>query len=718
MNEKLLYTLLLASMIMGAVSCTDDYTIDAEGVTVNLQQDSQTQAKFIRLQAITDKIIRITATPGENFEGNMTPRQTELAEFTVSQQDDTVTLSTSHIDASVVINTGEIRITDNDGNILLEEPDTGGKRFSSRDTGGTHSYDIIQTFELDGNETIYGLTPEEGTLPCGSFIISSKQYGLLINSLRPARFSIPGKQNTLSWEIENSGSLDYYFISGDNLDEVISEYRTLTGKSPIIPKWALGYWQDGSKYTTQGELISALKTFRDRQIPLDNIIVTPRLRQDSTNPTDNDSHLALLKATADSVHKINSRMMLTVPPEAYSSVDTPEPLWEQIKIYFQDTCADALWIDAMPNAPSSMAALCDGQRSLNPNKRVFTFSNSTYTGMQQYPAATWNRHTTSQWDDLKSQIAEGLNTSVGGMPYWGTSIGGYDITDRYAAKQIEQDKTTTETSPEMKEWKELYTRWFQFGAFCPLFLSNRHQTIAEVSQEDTIPYNSMVYYSRLRYRLMPYIYTLAEMTWHEDYTIMRPLVMDFTSDTTANNVCDQYMLGPSIMVSPVCEYETYSRAVYLPECEGWYDFYTGIYYAGGQAIKAAAPYEKIPLHVRAGSIIPSGAPIQYTGDTSTDDATTIKLHVYTGADAKFNLYEDDGDSYGYEQGSYSIIPISYNESSKTLTIGERVGEYGGMPRDRNFIVIPISRNQPRPFDPDADGAAIKYSGREITVKAM
>lgn len=167
MNEKLLYTLLLASMIMGAVSCTDDYTIDAEGVTVNLQQDSQTQAKFIRLQAITDKIIRITATPGENFEGNMTPRQTELAEFTVSQQDDTVTLSTSHIDASVVINTGEIRITDNDGNILLEEPDTGGKRFSSRDTGGTHSYDIIQTFELDGNETIYGLTPEEGTLPCG-----------------------------------------------------------------------------------------------------------------------------------------------------------------------------------------------------------------------------------------------------------------------------------------------------------------------------------------------------------------------------------------------------------------------------------------------------------------------------------------------------------------------------------------------------------------------
>jgi alpha-D-xyloside xylohydrolase len=226
-------------------------------------------------------------------------------------------------------------------------------------------------------------------------------------------------------------------------------------------------------------------------------------------------------------------------------------------------------------------------------------------------------------------------------------------------------------------------------------------------------YNSILYYTNLRYRLMPYIYTMAGMTHFDDYTIMRPLVMDFSADKNTENISDQFMFGPAFMVCPVYAYEDREREVYFPEGSNWYDFYTGQYIQGGQKLKVDAPFERIPLYISEGAIIPVGPEIQYTDEKP---AKTIVLYVYRGQDGKFTLYEDEGANYDYEKGSYSNIPFSYNESEGTLTIGERKGQFDGMLKERTFVIVPVSKNKTRGFTFDAQGQSVSYNGQEQTIK--
>jgi alpha-D-xyloside xylohydrolase len=261
----------------------------------------------------------------------------------------------------------------------------------------------------------------------------------------------------------------------------------------------------------------------------------------------------------------------------------------------------------------------------------------------------------------------------------------------------------------------LNTRWYQFGAFCPLFRVHGqfpYREIYNVSPEKHPAYKSMLFYDELRYRLMPYIYTLAGNSYHDNYTIMRALLLDFPNDTNVLNIGDQYMFGPSLMICPVYTYKSTSRKVYLPEGIGWYDFYTGKYYQGGQTIEAEAPYERIPVFVKEGSIIPLGQKTEYTAEKSDD----LILFVYTGKNSSFKIYEDENINYNYEKGAFSNIPVSFNNESGKLTIGNRNGNFSGMPVSRNVRVIFYTKEHLKNLNFQAKPEfSVNYSGKSVEI---
>ncbi|MBO7477640.1 MAG: DUF5110 domain-containing protein, partial [Salinivirgaceae bacterium] len=226
-------------------------------------------------------------------------------------------------------------------------------------------------------------------------------------------------------------------------------------------------------------------------------------------------------------------------------------------------------------------------------------------------------------------------------------------------------------------------------------------------------YKSILFYHKLRYSLMPYIYSLAGQIHFDDYTIMRPLPMDFANDRNVLNVNDEYMFGPSLLINPVCEYKATSRKVYFPECAGWYDIYNGTYLKGGQKLTVDAPYERMPVYVKAGSIIPVGPDIEYTGQKESEPIT---LFVYAGADAEFDLYNDEGVNYNYEKGDFARVHISYNEANRTLTIGQRQGQYNGMPQTQQFNIVLVTSEKPVKFGYKAKPVkTVKYDGQQQSV---
>lgn len=587
------------------------------------------------------------------------------------------------------------------------------------------------------------------------------------------------------WSSEVANAVDYYFVDGDSMDEVISGYRTLTGKSPIMPKWAMGYWQSREKYNNQEELVSTFKEFRKRQIPIDNIVQDWFYwREDQWGSHEFDpARFPNPKQMVDDVHNMGGHIMISVWPKFYVntehykefdangwmyqqavkdgirdwvgpgyvgsfydaySASARKLFWNQMKEHLYPLGFDAWWMDASePNirdctdmeyrkllcGPTALGssdeyfnayalmnaeAIYDGQRSVDNDKRVFLLTRSGFAGLQRYSTATWSGDIATRWEDLKAQISAGLNFAASGIPYWTMDIGGFCVENRYVAAQQLFDRIGVENS-DLKEWRELNTRWYQFGAFCPLFRAHGQYPLREVWNiaPDYHPaYKSIVEYTKLRYSLMPYIYSLAGMTYFKDYTIMRPLAMDFTADKRVYDIGDQYMFGPSIMVAPVYEYGARTRDMYFPEGKGWYDFYTGKFVKGGQQLNVEAPYERMPLYVKAGSIVPIGPDVQYAMEKQPD---VITLYVYGGADADFTLYEDEGDNYGYEQGRYATIQMHYSEADGKLTFGQREGSFPGMLQKRTFKLVKVSKENPLPFDLNSASKVIEYDGNAVEV---
>jgi alpha-D-xyloside xylohydrolase len=599
--------------------------------------------------------------------------------------------------------------------------------------------------------------------------------GLKALSPRPAQ-----EQGSLSFFSEMGDQIDYYFIKGGNFDEVISGYRRLTGKAPIMPKWAMGYWQSRERYKSQDELLDVVKEYRKRNIPLDNIVLDW-----SYWPVDEwGSHKFDPKffpdpaGMVDQVHKMNAKIMISVWPKFYITtehfkefssqgwmyrqavVDSVRDwigmgyigsfydaysaparglFWKQIEENLYIKGFDAWWMDAsepdiLSNAsieyrkllstPTALGpstkyfnayalenaiAIYYGQRNASPDKRVFLLTRSGFAGLQRYSTATWSGDIGTRWEDMKAQIPAGLNFAMAGIPYWTFDIGGFCVENRYTRAK--------EGSEDLNEWRELNTRWYQFGSFCPLFRSHGqypYREVFNISPEGSPAYSSMVYYDKLRYYLMPYIYSLAGATFFNDYTIMRAMVMDFADNRNVESIGDQYMFGPSLLVAPVYRYKARTREVYFPSSCGWYDFYTGRYIKGRQKTEVDAPYEKLPLFVREGSIIPAGPEIQYSDEKAADP---LKLFVYTGRDCAFTLYEDEGTNYNYEKGECSTIKFSFDNTSGELTIGDRKGEFPGMLKSRTFNVVWISKDNPVPFDPGITAPiTITYKGNKLIVK--
>lgn len=604
--------------------------------------------------------------------------------------------------------------------------------------------------------------------------------------LRVQTPTLDEEKNSQVWWSEMNKKLNYYFVYGDSMDEIIKGYRTLTGKSQVMPKWAMGFWQSRERYKTQNEIVGVLKEFRDRKIPIDNIVLDWNYwRENDWGSHEFDgSRFPNPKAMVDAIHAMNGKMMISVWPKFYAttkhfkefdekgwmyrqavkdsirdwvgpgyvgsfydaySAGARKLFWNQIYENLYPLGVDAWWMDASePNVldctdmkyrkslcgPTALGpsaeffntyalmnaeAIYDGQRSVAPNKRVLLLTRSGFAGLQRYSTATWSGDIGTRWEDMKAQISAGLNFSISGIPYWTMDIGGFCVEDRYVAGQAEYNKSGKETA-DYKEWRELNTRWYQFGSFAPLYRSHGqfpYREVWNIAPKGHPAYNSILYYTNLRYRLMPYIYTMAGMTHFDDYTIMRPLVMDFSADKKVQNIGDQFMFGPAFMVCPVYTYEAREREVYFPEGSNWYDFYTGQYIQGGQKLEVDAPYERIPLYIREGAIIPVGPEIQYTDEKP---AKTIVLYVYRGQDGNFTLFEDEGVNYNYEKGAYSNIPFSYNDTDGTLTIGDRKGQFDGMLKERTFVIVPVSKNKTQGFKYDAQGQRVSYDGHMQTIK--
>jgi alpha-D-xyloside xylohydrolase len=301
----------------------------------------------------------------------------------------------------------------------------------------------------------------------------------------------------------------------------------------------------------------------------------------------------------------------------------------------------------------------------------------------------------STWWALRHQVAAGLNFALSGYPYWTTDIGGYHQPYDGAANE--------------PAYQELYARWFEYGAFCPIFRTHGHRDHNELWTYDRV-YPALLVIDRLRYRLLPYVYSLAWKVTNEDYTIQRPLVMDFREDRATWEIDDEFLFGPALLVSPVIREYATERPVYLPAGTVWYDFWTGVRAAGGREVNASAPIERIPLDVRAGTILPLGPEIEYAGQSSDP----IELRIYPGADGDFTIYEDEGDSYRYEQRAHAVIPIHWDDRSRTITIGTRLGSYPGMATGHTFNVVIVGRGHGIGEEPaGAPDRAMKYTGMKI-----
>ncbi len=586
------------------------------------------------------------------------------------------------------------------------------------------------------------------------------------------------EQNKLSLFSEVAEQIDYYFIAGNNADEVISGYRYLSGKAPIMPKWVMGFWQSRERYRNQEQLLDVVREYRKREIPIDNIVLDWQYWEDpSWGSHEFDStRFPDAKGMVDELHnELNTRIMISVWPKFNTGTENFKAMhengylfqrnldkkrkdwvgpgyestfydpfnpgarqmfWDQLNENLFRIGIDAWWLDATePDMHSNLSVeerklnmtptylgsgakyfnayslmnskgIYEKQRETDPNKRVFILTRSAFAGQQRYSAATWSGDIVTRWSDLADQIPAGLGLSIAGIPYWTHDIGGFSVEPRYE----------NPNAADLEEWRELQVRWFQFGTFSPLFRVHGQFPVREIfnlAPENHPAYKTMVTYNKLRYRLMPYIYTLAGKTYHDDYTIMRSLIMDYGDDKNVLEIDDQYMFGPSILVAPVVAYKARNRDVYLPNGNGWYDFYSGAYYHGASKITIDAPLERIPLFVKEGTILTFGPEISYTME-SIDPLT---VYVFTGADGSFSLYEDEGINYNYENGKFSNIPFTYTETEKTLKIGTRDGSYEGMPETRTIHVVWVNKDAQTGVDfQKAPSTTVEYNGTEQMIK--
>jgi len=659
-----------------------------------------------------------------------------------------ISLRTDEIEARVNRATGAVVFFDKNGNTMLAEKSDGGKSLTPTHVGQIDMLRSTQVFEFPADEFVYGLgqhpdapmgyrgaklhLQQENRIVAVPVLLSSRGYGVLWDNAAVTDVDAGATDKAaLSWTSEAADAIDYYFIYGPEADNVIAAYRQFTGTAPMFPKWTWGLWQCREHYETQPELLGVVAEYRRRGIPLDGIIqdwqywlpggwgsheFDPARYPDPTGMVktihDENAHIIIsvwARFDLGTSNLMELEKAGAVYPPVYPNVypagqgkwydpfnpDGRRLYWQFLSKNLFSRGFDGWWMDAseaelggkwgqmrdLTTAAGSGAkvfnayplmhskGVYEGQRAESSDKRAFILTRSAFTGQQRNGAVTWSGDTSGHWDIFKKQIPAGLNFVSTGIPYWNTDIGGFFGGD-----------------PDDPKYAELFTRWFQFGTFCPMFRVHGTGKSKELWRFGPEAEKILVSYDQLRYHLLPYIYSTSWQVTSAGGTMMRPLVMDFRADTNVLKIPDQFMFGPALMACPVTKAGATNRSVYLPTGTTWFDFWTGTTYAGGQKIAAASPIETMPLFVRAGSILPYGPTIEYAAQ-KTDP---IELRVYRGADGAFTLYEDEGDNYNYEKGAYATIPISWNEAKQTLTIGKRAGKFPGMAKEHTFRIVWVS----------------------------
>lgn len=882
--------------------------------------------------------------------------------FTLRETADAVVLASQKLEVRLDRRTGAVSFHDPDGRTLLAET-AGGRSLTPADVLGVETHHAEQRFDWATDEGLYGLGEQQGglvnyrghdvllvqenTVDVVPVLVSSRGYGVLWDNasetrLRDAPAAAGPADGRSARALVRSGALwsqmaeviDYTFLYGPELDDVVASYRALTGQAPLFGRWAYGFWQSKERYKTQDELVSVVREFRRRRIPIDAVV------QDwfywdpfkwGSHRFDRARYPDPARMTGD-LHALHTKLMISVwakfapgsdnhtemaargflyPPfdkahggpegnsEQYYDAFAPEAralYWRQIDESLFSKGVDAWWLDATepeigdlkldgPRRVMAKTALGNGARQLNayslmtteavyrgqrqsaPDKRVFILTRSAFAGQQRNAAATWSGDIEATWDVFAKQVAAGINFGLSGIPYWTTDVGAF-FANEYPR------------GGEDPAYQELFTRWYQWGAFCPIF--RVHGTTApremwRFGEPGSWAYDTQLRFDRLRYRLLPYLYSLAGQVTHGGGTILRGLVFDFRGDPKVRDVADEHMFGPAFLVSPVLEPLRYGalhsrdvgrpipasavsapdgtsgalqgeyfadttltrrvavrrdaavdfdwglsaplpeappdqwsarwtgrirapetgeyefatvaddgvrlwldgtlliddwtqhapeyhagrarleagrnydvkleyydeilgasvklrwtrpsdrlaadappakamvRRVYLPAGSDWYDFWTGERIGGSRTIASPAPLDTMPLHVRAGSIVPLGPHLEYANEKPADP---IELRVYRGRDGRFELYEDEGEGYGYEKGAFAIIPIEWSDARRTLTIGARRGSFPGMLESRTFHVVFVRARHGTGLEPPTSpDATVTYVGAPVTVAA-
>jgi alpha-D-xyloside xylohydrolase len=618
------------------------------------------------------------------------------------------------------------------------------------------------------------------------FFQSVKGYGLFWDNYSPTNFS--DDQDETVFESEVGDGIDYYFMYGGDADGVIAQMRELTGQVPMFPLWTYGFWQCKERYKSQDETVGVVKKYRELGVPLDGIIQDWQYW--GSNYLWNameflDVEFSDPEKFVNDVHTLNAHMIITIwqsfgpktkqyremnekgmlmdfvtwpqsgsqkwPPrldypsgvrvyDAYNP-EARDIYWRYLNEGLFSLGIDGWWMDStepdhldwkpedfdtqtylgsfrrVRNAYPLMTVggVYKNQRTVTSDKRVFILTRSAFAGQQRYGANTWSGDVVASWEALRNQISAGLNFSLSGIPHFNSDIGGFFLWD-YPRKLDDP------------EYRELYARWNQFGAFCPMMRSHGADAPREIyqfGQKGDKVYDSIEKAINLRYLLIPYIYSTSWDVTANQSSMMRALVMDFAHDTKALDINDQYMFGKSLLVCPVTEMmytkdekEDFSsigsRDLYLPVGADWVDFWTGEKLRGGQTVQKDSPIEIIPLYVKAGSILPIGPEVQYATEKRWDN---LEIRIYPGANGEFTLYEDENDNYNYEKGLYSTIMFTWNDAANTLTINDRNGSFPGMPNDRKFRIVRVTEANGTGMETvEKFDRVVSYSGSKVVVE--
>jgi alpha-D-xyloside xylohydrolase len=745
----------------------------ADGIVLTLKTG------VLRLQVCSNSIVRVRYALASSFPDNPDPIAVKTSwpapKWSLEESGSLVTMTTERLKVVVDRRDASITYRDAQGRQLVQEA---SRKLIPAAVNGEDTHRAESFFNVYGSrEGLYGLGQQQAGVwnhrgnsvdlshdnshIAVPFLVSSNGYGILWNNASRSRFN-NRFANYLYLTSEVADVIDYYFIFGPDLDRVVAGYRELTGDAPLFGKWAYGFWQCKNRYRSQAELLGVAKKYRELKIPVDNIVQDwfwwNRKGEHVFNSNYPDP-----KGMVDELHRSNFHLMISVWPffepgsAEYSEMERRGWFIDTFKYakppYHADRMAvydatnpearkyywglmdnglfklgvDAWWLDTTEPETEGQedniqlghklaigsgnryvnlyslfttSAVYEGQRSASTDKRVFILSRSAFAGAQRNAVTAWSGDIGSDWFSFRRQIPAGLNFSLSGLPYWTTDIGGFLFG----------------SSPADPAYRELFTRWFQYGTFCPIFRvhGTRNPDENELWSYGPETQKILMAYDRLRYRLLPYIYSMAWMTTHERYTPMRPLVMDFRTDVRAADIGDQFMYGPAFLVNPVGEPGATTRHLYLPRST-WIDFWTGSEKAGGLAIDAPAPIDRMPLFVRAGSIVPLGPDLEWASQKPADP---LELRVYRGADGAFTLYEDEGDTYNYEKGQFATIPFAWNDATQTLTVGERKGAFPGMLEERTFHVVFVGANHGAGIDAQAKpDRVVKYAGTTMTIRA-